>query len=227
MWENVKASESIHAGVIGSVTFTGTGTDDLSVGGNPEFASARSYVVEIDGTETYRWSNDNGVTWEASAQPIEVNVQTYLKNAEGESEGIYIVFGSQAGHVSTDTWAFTTTGQVVPASATLLKKIPCLNSEIINIKCEYSKGTEDGLRIYVELPRSLNGTVGYPPSRPVVAGGVMSNYPEIFEVTASSSFTYTYETNGSRYINVYAVRKGVAAVSGLFTVFVEQNRVRA
>lgn len=226
MWEKVKELEALHTGVNGTITFTGTGTDDLSVSGSAWFASSRNYVIEIDGTETFKWSNDGGTTWERELQPITSGAFVQLVNASGEVEGISIRFASRVGHVIGDNWAFATTGQVVPDTATLLGSGQVnQGSEAIVLKGEYVKGTEDGLRIYLELPVSKNGSVAYRPSRPVAAGGVLVHYPEIFEITSSGSFTYMYETNGASHYRVYAVKKS-GVVSGTFTLLHEQNRSR-
>lgn len=226
MWETVKELAALHTSVNSAVSFSGTGTDDMTVSGSAWFAPSRSYVVKIDGTETFKWSNDGGSTWERTLQPIGVNEFVELVNANGEKEGISIRFGSRTGHVLNDQWSFTTTGQVVPDTATLLGSGQVnQGSEAIILKGEYLKGTEDGLRIYLELPVSKNGTVAYRPSRPVAAGGVLVHYPEIFEITSSGSFTYMYETNGASHYRVYAVKKS-GVVSGTFTLLHEQNRSR-
>lgn len=226
MWETVKELAALHTSVNSAVSFSGTGADDMTVSGSAWFAPSRSYVVKIDGTETFKWSNDGGSTWERTLQPIGVNEFVELVNANGEKEGISIRFGSRTGHVLNDQWSFTTTGQVVPDTATLLLSGQVSQgAEVIKLKGEYSKGSETGLQIYIELPASLNGSVAYPPSRPSAAGGVLLHYPEIFELTASGSFTYTYETNGEPYYRVYAVKKGGTA-TGLFTLLHSQSRAR-
>lgn len=225
MWEKIKQTEALHTGVNSAVVFTGTGTDDMTVSGSSWFAPTRTYWVVADGAGTYKWSNDGGSTWEKTLQVMTAGEFVELVNADGEKEGIKIRFGSSSGHVVNDKWAFTTTGQVVPTSATLLGSGQVSqNAEAIVLKGEYAKGTEDGLQIYITLPLCKNGTVEYRPSRPAASGGVLVHYPEVFELSASANFSYTYETNGCEFYKVYAVRKGSTACSGTFTLLHEQNR---
>ena len=88
-----------------SVTFTGTGLDDIdkwSTGytgltGN----GAVSYRVQIDGNgtpDTFKWSTDNGVSWIATG----VNCSTSLTLL---ADGIYVKFGATTGHTIGDYWA--------------------------------------------------------------------------------------------------------------------------
>jgi len=226
MLERVQYIEALHTSVNGAVSFSGTGTNNLTYSGSCYFATARSYRVQIDGSETYKWSNDNGATWEKTAQPIFAGQFIELINAEGEKEGISIRFASASGHVATDYWNFATTGQVVPNTDTAIGAAKCAQgSEYVILKGEYSKGTETGLDIYFTLPRSLYGNVLYRPSRPTDAGsGLLIHSPEVFELTASGNFSYTFSTNGSQFYKIYAVKKG-GTVSGLFTLFHEQYRV--
>lgn len=227
MIETAKYAEALHTSVNSAVVFTGTGTDDLTYSGSCYFATARSYRVQIDSTaETYRWSNDGGATWEASGQDIFVNLPIELINAEGEKEGIIIKFGSRTGHVNTDRWDFSTTGQVVPDTDTALGSGKCSHhSEYVILKGEYSKGTETGIDIYFTLPISINGSVLYRPSRPTEAGsGLLIHSPEVFELQASANFNYIFSTCGNPFYKIYAVKKG-GAVSGLFTLFHQLHRV--
>ena len=87
-----------------SVTFTGTGLDDLDkwssgytgLTGN----GAVSYRVQIDanGTpDTFKWSTDNGSTWTAEG----VNCSTSVTSLQ---DGIYVKFGATTGHTIGDYW---------------------------------------------------------------------------------------------------------------------------
>jgi len=95
--------------------FTGTGEDDMTVTlaailtGNDGMTT--EYVVEIDGGDpadpnTFRWSNDGGATWEASAVAITGAAQT-LEN------GFTVTFGATTGHVTGDSWAWTATAPLL------------------------------------------------------------------------------------------------------------------
>lgn len=225
MWEKIKPSEALHTSQNSAVSFTGTGTDDLTVHGSSSFATTRNYVIEIDGTETYKWSNDGGGTWEETAQPIFIGQYISLINAQGEDEGIKIRFSQRVGHVTGDNWAFTTAGQVVPATATALGTgVVVQNADTIIIKGEYVKGAEDGMQIYVTLPRYANGTIEYVPSRPLDVAGTLIHKQEIFELQSSANFSYIFSTYGNEFYRVYAVKTGVAVPTGVFTLFHEQNR---
>lgn len=85
--------------------FTGSGLDDLTVGGtytdgNEEVTTY--YIVEIDaiGTpDTFKWSDDGGTTWDAEGIAITGTAQT-LNN------GVTITFGATTGHTLGDKWEF-------------------------------------------------------------------------------------------------------------------------
>jgi hypothetical protein len=225
MLETALYAEALHTSVNGAVAFTGTGTNDLTYSGSCYFATSRSYRVQMDGTRTYKWSNDNGATWEATLQPVYAGLPVALVNAQGEKEGISIIFAGIAGHISGDLWNFTTTGQVVPNTDTAMSGGKCTHgAENIILKGEYSKGTETGLQIYFTLPISINGSVLYRPSLPTGAGGgLLIHSPEVFELQSSANFTYVFSTSGNPFYKIYAVKKG-GTVSGLFTLFHEVHR---
>ena len=82
--------------------FTGSGLNDLTVGGTYSGASPLDYKVEIDGTgtpDTFKWSDDGGITWDASTVSITGSAQT-LNN------GVTVTFGATTGHTSTNNWVF-------------------------------------------------------------------------------------------------------------------------
>jgi hypothetical protein len=85
--------------------FTGSGLDDLTASGSfDELTASTDYVVEIDaeGTpDTFKWSNDDGTTWEAEGVEATGAAQE-LEN------GISITFGADTGHTLGESWSFTT-----------------------------------------------------------------------------------------------------------------------
>jgi hypothetical protein len=88
-----------------SVTFTGTGLDDLDKWSNGYTGltgnGAVSYRVQIDATgtpDTFKWSTDNGSTWTATG----VNCSTSVTSLQ---DGIYVKFGATTGHTIGDYWA--------------------------------------------------------------------------------------------------------------------------
>lgn len=78
-----------------------TGLDDLTASGSVVLTTITgSYRVQIDGTgtpDTFKWSKNGGVTWEASTVNITGSPQL-LEN------GLYVTFGATTGHTVTDYW---------------------------------------------------------------------------------------------------------------------------
>jgi hypothetical protein len=81
--------------------------NDLSSGGTyigtqtePPYVQ---YRVEIDGTgaDTFRWSDDNGSTWQASGVTITSGSAQTLNN------GVTVTFGADTGHTAGHYWNFT------------------------------------------------------------------------------------------------------------------------
>ena len=87
---------------IGNLDFTGSGLDDMSIGGTYTEETDAEYLVEIDGTgtpDTFKWSKDGGTTWEATGVSITGSAQT-LDN------GVTVTFGATTGHTIGDQWTF-------------------------------------------------------------------------------------------------------------------------
>ncbi|UCH82366.1 MAG: hypothetical protein JSW20_06950 [Nitrospiraceae bacterium] len=74
-------------------TYSGTGTEPPYV----------NYRVEIDGTapDTFRWSDDNGSTWQATEVAITAGTAQTLNN------GVTVTFGADTGHTAGNYWNFT------------------------------------------------------------------------------------------------------------------------
>ena len=90
--------------VIGTATFTGTGLNDLATSGTYTANNTRTYRIKIDsvgGTDTFSWSDSNGVSWNATGVAITGGIQA-LNN------GVRITFGAVTGHTLSDYWRFTT-----------------------------------------------------------------------------------------------------------------------
>ncbi len=81
--------------------------DDLSSGGTYTGTQTEppyvQYRVEIDGTvpDTFRWSDDNGSTWQASGVSITAGLAQTLNN------GVTVTFGADTGHAAGHYWNFT------------------------------------------------------------------------------------------------------------------------
>ena len=89
---------------ISAAFFSGTGLNDLTTSlTTTNVTIDRYYVVEIDATgapDTFRWSKDNGVNWDAATVTI-TGVSQDL------TEGAAVTFGATTGHVLGDRWKFT------------------------------------------------------------------------------------------------------------------------
>lgn len=87
----------------GSPDFTGTGLNDLTLGGTYSGAPDEvNYRVQIDGVgtpNTFKWSDNGGATFNATAVAITASAQT-LNN------GVTITFGATTGHTLNDRWDF-------------------------------------------------------------------------------------------------------------------------
>ncbi len=92
--------------IISSVTFTGTGLNDLSTGGTFTGPIDRKFRIQIDGVaapDTFRWTKDSGASplvWDASTVSITGAAQTL-------TDGITITFGATTGHILNDRWDFS------------------------------------------------------------------------------------------------------------------------
>jgi hypothetical protein len=86
-------------------TFTGSGLDDLTSGGNYHGHALRAYRVEIDATgvpDTFRWSQNGGSSWVATGVAI-TGASQHL------SEGVIATFAATIGHTVGDRWDFVAT----------------------------------------------------------------------------------------------------------------------
>ncbi len=90
---------------IGTPLFDGVGLNDLSVSGIYTDTVERTYRIEIDGTgtpDTFRWSDDNGLTWIVST--VNITGAAQLLN-----HGVSITFGATTGHTLNDGWTIAIT----------------------------------------------------------------------------------------------------------------------
>jgi hypothetical protein len=86
-------------------SYSGTGLDDLTTALVTTISVTidRYYRIEIDGTgtpDTFRWSKDNGATWDASGVSITGAAQELTEN-------VAVTFGATTGHTTSDRWIFT------------------------------------------------------------------------------------------------------------------------
>lgn len=87
---------------IGYPTFTGSGLDDMSTSGSYTGTTDKKYKIVIDSigaTDTFKWSDDDGVTFSATGVNITGGIQT-LNN------GVQVTFINTVGHTVNDSWKF-------------------------------------------------------------------------------------------------------------------------
>lgn len=87
------------------VLFKGSGLDDGTAGGTFTGIGQRNFLIEVDGTgttDTFKWSLDRGVTWQA--ETVDMTIGTAIDLGD---EGVTITFAAKTGHTSGASWAFT------------------------------------------------------------------------------------------------------------------------
>ena len=94
-------------GTVGSPTLVGTGLDDLTMDAASVYRGAESdtyrvYIDSVGTTDTYKWSRDDGVTWEAEEVPI-----AGAATAMELEFGLLIEFAAITGHTETEYWTIT------------------------------------------------------------------------------------------------------------------------
>jgi len=88
-------------GEIPAAAFTGSGLDDATSGGTFKKADNMDIRVEIDlaaGTDTFKWSEDGGSTWEETGVAITGAAQTL------GTTGVTVTFAATTGHTLGDYW---------------------------------------------------------------------------------------------------------------------------
>lgn len=86
-----------------SITFTGSGLNDMTVTGTPSVSN--NYLIQIDSAatpDTFEWSKDGGTTWYATGVSILGTSQLLI-------DEMSVTFPATTGHTVGDNWAFTTT----------------------------------------------------------------------------------------------------------------------
>lgn len=90
---------------IGQPTFTGSGLNDMSTTGEYSGSDDKKYRVIIDATgtpDTFKWSDDNGSTFQATG--VQITGQDQDLN-----DGVKVNFIHTTGHTVNDRWDFDTT----------------------------------------------------------------------------------------------------------------------
>jgi hypothetical protein len=84
---------------VGGATFTGSGLNDMTTGGTFSGSEILNYRVEIDGTETFKWSDSGGDGWDATGVAI-------TGAAQNLNNGVTVTFGGSGSHTIGDRWDF-------------------------------------------------------------------------------------------------------------------------
>ena len=98
-----KIDETFNTSCIGNPVFGGGILDDLNSGGAFTGLIKVYFKVVIDSigvTDTFKWSDTNGATWNATLVPITGLAQIL-------SNGVTITFTNLTGHALEDNWFFT------------------------------------------------------------------------------------------------------------------------
>lgn len=91
---------------ISTPLFYGTGSDDMDSSGEYTGIILRNYKIMIDGVgspNTFKWSNDNGLTWKATGVAITGADQTL-------EYGVIVKFDHTLTHHTSDYWLFDADG---------------------------------------------------------------------------------------------------------------------
>lgn len=141
--------------VIGTPIFNGVGLNDLSSSGIYAFTSKLIFLLQIDSvgaTDTFKWSIDNGVTWETLV-PIEGISQSL-------SGGVDITFGAITGHTLGDSWQVVATAGMRISSQDWI----FYQNQFMNVQSVFDILSVDACNMenrYLNLFAVLTGDYGY------------------------------------------------------------------
>jgi len=132
--------------------FTGTGLDDLSVGGIYTQSTNRVYEISITGTGTpnqFKWraSEDGGSTWGSLSAAINCSL-----TAVDIEYGVTVAFGATTGHTLADYWRLQATAQLPDGS---LSVFPARWIEVLKT-ADYTSGSPT----YTDVTADANSTAG-------------------------------------------------------------------
>ena len=157
---------------IGSPTFTGSGLDDMSNGGEFTGDVDVEYEVEIDlaaGTDTFKWSKGvPGATLVEQASSVAIT-----GSAQTLDNGVTVTFNATTGHTLADKWTFTaraadptalqknaeliTIGSIAPAASVTAAEIDMRNFEAAALTISTGFHPSATLGITVEIFTSPDG----------------------------------------------------------------------
>jgi hypothetical protein len=102
-----------------------------------------------------------------------------------------------------------------------------LTGESFTLWLDYTKGTEDGVDIWVTFYRTKTGTAGREQSWESIGGGVLIPHNRVYRFTASqSNIPIPIDTETTyKYFRVWNVKVGAGAASGTFTINAEVHDI--
>lgn len=147
----------------------GGGLDDMTTSGTHSGTGITHYRVQIDGSgtpDTFKWSNDDGSTWEATTVAITGAAQT-LEN------GVAVTFAATTGHTVDKYWTFQASwedyfGNLLhaPAAGTVIE----ING--VNVQVQQSHGGYYQMPIITPPDEGGGGNAMQPPPAGTNQSGV-------------------------------------------------------
>ena len=174
---------------IGTPVFTGSGLNDLTLGGEFNQPYTQTLRIEIDGTgtpDTFKWSVDGGSTWVQTGVAITGSAQDlhYI--------GVSVTFANTTGHTVGDYWQVTLT----PASGIVNAEGTVFFSNAQKLTAAGGYGLAIGNNIAASNVSKYIIAIGY--------GVLRNNVNGTFNIAISSSYALYSNTTGSRNIAIGA-----------------------
>ncbi|MFZ2969532.1 MAG: hypothetical protein WA063_00110 [Minisyncoccia bacterium] len=119
------------AGSFEANTFTGTGLDDMSIGGTFTGSTDLDYRIEIDAEgspDTFSWSDSGGSTWDATGVAITGSAQTL-------NSGVTVTFGAATGHTLAERWDFSTES-LAKSDGNVMGSLKCITDKLNGGICD-------------------------------------------------------------------------------------------
>lgn len=194
-------------------TFTGSGLNDITVGGTYTGDSNATYQVVIDGEstpDTFKWSNDNGSSFEATTVAVTGSAQT-LEN------GITITFAATTGHTSTEYWTFGANAKLSPA---------------IGIRPQPTVAIANGIRMrYVALPPELSNDTDEPQlpmgsHHVLVAGGTIDALRRLKEYEEAREYRPEWIEGLANMMGSYAQRSVMQSRGKRYSHYQDMRRYK-
>lgn len=110
--DNILPISLFSASALSSISFFGSGLDDITLSGTYSGGSNKEFVIKITtaaATDKFKWSSDGGQTFSAET--------SITGAAQLLSDGVSVTFGVITGHTLNDYWAFQALNNPLALSA--------------------------------------------------------------------------------------------------------------